>query len=740
MGAAARDSRAAALDAWLAGLLPAAPGIALAAVGGLGRRECAPHGDVDLVLLHTGVRQIAGLADRLWYPIWDAKVSLDHSVRTVPEALEVAAEDVKVALGLLDVRHLAGDARLTAELRAGALEHWRRSAAQMLPALYTATQARWNAHGELAFLLEGDVKEAHGGLRDVVVLRGIGATGVAEGPRPAVRAAHTRLLNVRDALHLATGRRVDRLIAQERETVAGLLDEADGDALLRRIAQDARTIAYAIDDAWRSVTRWRNRRGQGMLRHKPARTPIGRDVVEQDGEAVLARAAVAPRPDPSLAVRVAAAAATARLPIARPTLEWLARFCPPPAQPWPQPAREALLTLLGSGRGLVNTWEACDRYGLVSGWLPEWSRVRGLPQHNPVHLYTVDRHLVQAAAEAAACTREVSRPDLLVLAAFLHDVGKGLPGDHSAAGAPLAASIAASLGLPPADVAQIEKLVRLHLLLPDTATRRDVGDPVTIRRVADAVGDIQTLDLLYGLTRADAAATGPGAWSTWKGRLVARLVDRVRSTLDTGEVPPAPRPDPALVAGELPAVHVDGDRVAVAATDRRGLLAAVAGCLALHRLDVVAADVSTVDGRALVQCGVEPRFGAPPDARALGADLRRAALGELRLDRIARRGAARRDTGTRGAGPERGSGAAEPRAVWHRDAATDAVVLEVRAANAPGLLYRVAHALEEAGADVRAARISTLGGDVVDAFYLVGAWADPTVRVEVTDAVLAAAR
>ena len=134
MGAAARDSRGAALDAWLAGLLPAAPGIALAAVGGLGRRECAPHGDVDLVLLHTGVRQIAGLADRLWYPIWDAKVSLDHSVRTVPEALEVAAEDVKVALGLLDVRHLAGDARLTAELRAGALEHWRRSAAQMLPA------------------------------------------------------------------------------------------------------------------------------------------------------------------------------------------------------------------------------------------------------------------------------------------------------------------------------------------------------------------------------------------------------------------------------------------------------------------------------------------------------------------------------------------------------------------------------------------------------------------------------
>jgi [protein-PII] uridylyltransferase len=180
------------------------------------------------------------------------------------------------------------------------------------------------------------------------------------------------------------------------------------------------------------------------------------------------------------------------------------------------------------------------------------------------------------------------------------------------------------------------------------------------------------------------------------------------------------------VAGALPAVHVEGDRVAVAATDRRGLLAAVAGCLALHRLDVVAADVSTVDGRALVQCGVEPRFGAPPDARALRADLRRAALGEMRLDRLARRSARRE------------SGAPEARVVWHRDAATDAAVLELRAADAPGLLYRVARALDQAGADVRAARISTLGGDVVDAFYLVGPWSDPTVRAEVTDAVLTA--
>ncbi|GAA5182016.1 [protein-PII] uridylyltransferase [Rugosimonospora acidiphila] len=727
VGAAAREARAAALDSWLAALLPeTSPQVALVAVGGLGRRECAPHGDVDLMLLHRGGPEIRELADALWYPIWDARVGLDHSVRTVPEALAVARQDVKVALGLLDLRYLAGDRELALALRGQAAQQWRRTAAQVLPALREVTTGRWQTHGELAFLLEGDVKEARGGLRDVSILRGVGMAGVADAARPAVRAAHTRLLDVRDALHVTAGRRVDRLLAQDREAVAHLLDLADGDALLRRVAQDARAVAYAVDDAWRAMDRW-NRPSRS-----PSRRPIGRDVVEQDGEAVLARTAVGPRPEPGLALRVAAAAANARLPIARATLEWLAAFCPPPPTPWPATAREALLTLLGSGAGLVPTWEACDRYGLVVGWLPEWSRLRGLPQHNPVHLYTVDRHLVQAAAEATAFAREVARPDLLVLAAFLHDIGKGLPSprpgtppDHSVLGAPVAARITAELGLPPGDAAMVEKLVRLHLLLPDVATRRDLADPVTIRRVAEAVGDVTTLDLLYGLTRADAAATGPGAWSRWKGRLVASLVDRVRSTLDTGEVPPAPSPDRGLVAGPLPAVHIDGERVAVAATDRRGLLAAVAGCLDLHRLDVVTADVSSVEGRTLVQCAVQARFGALPDAEALQADLRRAALGQL-PERLNRRK------------PVRADGAAA-RVVWHRDAATDAAVLELRAADASGLLYRIARALEGAGAEVRAARISTLGGDVVDAFYLLGQWSDPAARSEVERAVLAAA-
>ncbi|GLY04884.1 MULTISPECIES: [protein-PII] uridylyltransferase [Actinoplanes] len=727
IGAAARDQRAAALDVWLGELFPShLPGVSLIAVGGLGRRDCAPYSDLDLVLLHRGTAGIDRIASALWYPIWDARLGLDHSVRTVPEALSVAHDDVKVALGLLDARHLAGDPALSAELIAAAGDQWRRTAMRLMPPLREVTATRWSSHGELAFLLEGDLKEASGGLRDVTLLRGISRAGVAD-LRPAVRAAGLRLLDTRDALHLAVGRRVDRLVAQERAAVAELLEIEDPDTLLRRVSSDARTVAHAVDDAWRAIDRLRGGRRRGGPPAQPHRRPVARDVVEQDGELVLARTAIGPVPDPSLSLRVAAAAAAAQLPIARATCEWLAAFCPPLPTPWPDTARAALVTLLGSGPGLLPAWETCDRYGLIDAWLPEWARMRSLPQHHPIHRYTLDRHLVQAAYEATRFTREVDRPDLLLIGAFLHDVGKGLPGDHSVVGAPIAAEIAGRIGLPAPDVATIEKMVRLHLLLPDVAARRDLSDPKTISTVAAAVGEPATLDLLHALARADSHATGPAAWSDWKSRLLAELVRRVHTALDTGALPEPPAPDPELLAGDLPAVHLDGDRVAVAAADRRGLLAAVAACLAMHRLDVIGANTITVDNRAIVEFYTSPRYGSPYEPVSLAADLRRVAGGDVSVTQRVRA----RAMSARG-------GTASPRVVWQRDVATDAVVLELRAADSPGLLYRVTNAIDEAGGEIRAARISTLGGDVVDAFYLVGAWSDETTRERMEAAVLAA--
>ncbi len=756
VGGPARDERAAALDGWLAGLLAqlGAAGAALVALGGLGRRECAPYGDLDLVLLHGGPAGIAAVAERIWYPVWDAGLTLDHSVRTLDEALAVAAVDTRVALGLLDARHLAGDPALTGALRAAASASWRCGARSHLPTLAELTTERWRREGELAFLLDGDLKQARGGLRDVRVLRGIGYAQVSDAWRAPVRAAYTRLLDVRDGLHLVAGRRRDRMLGQDLPEVAGWLGLPAPDAVRRRVADDARTIAYAVDDALRAAQRWLAGPPAGGRGRGP-RTPIAPDVVDQGGEAVLARTAVTPTVDGTLALRVAAAAAGQGLPISPGTLEWLAARCPPPPRPWPAAALGAFTQLLGSGPALVPTWEACDRYGLVSAWLPEWNRVRSAPQHNPVHRYTLDRHLIECVAASADHTREVSRPDLLLIGALLHDIGKGLPGDHSRTGIPVATGIAQAIGLAPGDVATIADLVRWHLLLPEVATRRDLDDPQTVRQVAETVGDLATLELLHALSQADAAATGPAAWSTWKERLVAELVSRVRVALVTGgrdEPAPLPGglawptelsasavlgwPTELSASGPLPSLQIGSDRVAVAAEDRPGLLAAVAGCLTLHRLEVVAADTATVAGArgpvAMVSCRVQPREGTGPDGSRLAADLRKALIGELELDRAldARVRSARRPSIV----------APAPRVVWAVDRATDATILELRAADDVGLLYRVAHALELAGANVRAARISTLGADVVDAFYLVGDWSGPAERSTVEQAVLAAAQ
>jgi [protein-PII] uridylyltransferase len=474
--------------------------------------------------------------------------------------------------------------------------------------------------------------------------------------------------------------------------------------------------------------RWSPRRGGAHRR------PLADGVVEQDGEIVLAREAD-PGEDPTLALRVAASAATADLPIGPYTLSRLAAASTPMPAVWPEAARRTFITLLGAGHGLVPVWEAFDQYGLVERWLPEWTRIRSLPQRNAVHRFTVDRHLVETTARASAYTRRVARPDLLLLSALLHDIGKGLPGDHSTNGAVVAVPILERLGLAPEDAAVVLTAVRHHLLLSNTSTRRDLDDPLTIRTVADAVeDDPATLDLLHVLTESDAAATGPAAWSDWKAALVTELVRRTRVLIGEGAPPPVPPPSPELAAlvgvGEI-AVRITPDSVAVVAPDARGLLSSAAGVLSLHRLDVLSADASTMDGMTVVVLTAKPRFGTPPDAVLLAADLRRALQGEL--DVAARLAA--RDRAYAGPVSER---SAPPRVLWLEDAATDALVLELRAADAPGLLHRVTAALEKAGARVYRARVSTMGADVVDVFYLRGV-DRPDRRAACAEAVLAAA-
>lgn len=669
-------------------------------------------------------------------------------MRTPGEARKTAAEDLKVHLGLLDARPVAGDAGLLAGLRTSVLADWRNHAAKRLPQLHSLCRERAERAGELRFLLEPDLKEARGGLRDVTALRAVAASWLADAPREGLAEARRRLLDARDALHLVTGRATDRLSLQEQTPVAAQLGLLDADALLREVYEAARVVSYAGDVTWREVGRVLRARSarprlRGLLGTRgsvPERAPLAEGVVESDGEAVLALAA-RPDRDPVLPLRFGAAAAQAGLPVSLHAVRRLAAQAKPLPVPWPAEAREQLLTLLGAGEPTVAVWEALEAEGIITKLLPDWERVRCRPQRNPVHTWTVDRHLVETAVRASELTRRVGRPDLLLMAALLHDIGKGWPGDHSVAGETIARDMAVRVGFDAEDVAVLGVLVRHHLLLIDTATRRDLDDPATVKAVAEAVGSPGTLEILHALTEADALATGPAAWSAWRGSLVADLVARVAAVLRGAapavtelEIPTTEQERLAVEAlrtGEpVLALHARqeedavGVELVVAVPDQPGVLPSVAGVLALHRLTVRAADLRSMElpdrlGEVLVlRWRVAAEYGSLPQAARLRTDLVRALDGSLDVpSKLADREAAypRR----RGVVPP------PPRVTVVPEVSSLATVLEVRAPDAVGLLHRIGRALESSGVRVRSAHVSTLGANAVDTVYVVDADGKP---------------
>ena len=713
-------------DAWLASLLGDEPGVALVGVGSLGRREMCPGSDLDVVLLHSGRGDVAAVAERVWYPIWDAGRALDHSVRTVPEC--VAVEDLKAVLGLLDARHVAGDAALTAALVTSVREAWRKRSPKVLVALRESAEARWARAGEAAFLLEPDLKECKGGLRDMQAMRAIAAAWVTDLPPPRVAEAYDVLLAARCALHSVSGRGSDLLVLQEQDAVARALGHADALALMSAVAGAARTVAWATDEAFRRVDAWLAGRRRRLTRPLRA-TPVAPGLAVHGGELVLAPGTAAD--DPALPLRAAAEAAARGVPLAPSLLE---RLAPTPAPPerWPPAMRDALVSLLGAGPAAIGPLEALDQHGLLVRALPEWASVRSRSQRNPYHRFTVDRHLCECAAAAAPLARTVSRPDLLLVGAWLHDIGKGFPGDHTAAGEVVVRDVASRMGFAAADVETLAALVRHHLLLADAATRRDLDDPATVASVAAAAGDRETLALLHALTVADGLATGPAAWNDWKAGLVDDLVRRVSAVLTGAPPPPAEglleRHAAAVAAGTL-SVAVSCGTVTVVAPDRPGLFWRVAGALALHGLDVRSASAAARDGMAVEEFVVEPSFGREPDPARLAADVERALTGRLAVAaRLAERARAYDTPATL---------PAPPVVVFDQDASATSTVVEVRARDAVGLLFRVTRALSDCDLDIRAARVSTLGHEVVDVFY-VQRVTDAGHLAEIEKAVLAA--
>ena len=719
--AAARAGRAEKADARLRELFAAADvgdePMALVAVGGYGRSELSPHSDLDVVLLHApGVDpdRVSAVAESIWYPLWDDGVDLDHSVRDALQMRAAAAEDYRAAMGMLDARGVAGDEELVRVLRSEVLGDWRRDAKRRVEQVREGRGERLERSGWLAHAAIPDLKESGGGLRDGVILRALVATWLIDVPHATAEELRGQLLDVRDALHETAGRRVDRLVPELVVDVAARLGVAPVDLDLH--TRDlGRRIAHLSMLAWRRVEGVLTPSRQAITSTGPVVRSLGEGIGVLGGE-VIVRRGVDVAADPELPLRAAAAAAREQLPLNSGSAARLGRSMSDIPEPWAPSTTRHMVDLLTAGPGLVPVWDELDFAGVVDRILPEWAAIRLRGSSSPVHQFTVDRHSLEACVNAAEVDRDVARPDLLAVAALLHDIGKGVEGDHSVEGEPMARAIALRWGFDRTDADAIAHLVRWHLLLPGTATRRDIEDPDTAAGVAATVGTVAQLELLAALTVCDARATGPQAWSTWRRGLVEGLLDKTFLDLD------ASRPSPSAAEYEgwprhvpIPAVgvfgandvevtvedHLDGSLLTIVTSSRAGVVADLAGGLALAGIAIRSARTVTL-GDAAVSLFEVRRAGL--DQAVVRERLRAALAGDLDLAGRLTVAAKEDDVDAR------------VRLVGS-DTAT-ATIVEVRAQDRRGLLWTVCHAIAEAGCSMRSVHLSTYGNEARQVLYV----------------------
>ncbi len=730
-GLAYAEAHSSATDAWFRSVaqerLSNMTDMALLAVGGYGRGQLCPASDIDVVLVHSEDVDGGDLAEALWYPAWDRGLALGYVVVTLEQAETLLAEEFEWSTALLDTRLIVGNPWYKSEIDRLTAEAWTSRRDELLHKLAHSVEQRHDDRGDAASQIEPNLKEGRGGLRDVhaMIWASRAQPGFAEEFVTDLQADVDVLLEARVELHRLQGRSGDTLALEFQDAVAEALGDGSSGELMLRLARSARRIAWCSDEAWR---RWQYEHPNGDV---TVREVLKVDVPVDD--------------DQLLPLRLAAQAAQQDEVLDR---EDLARFGEQWAginAPWPAEARDLFADLLLAGRPAVRIIEDLDHFGLMERLMPEWAAVQCRPQRNMLHTYTVDRHLCEAAVNASSLTGAVSRPDLLVVGALLHDIGKGYPGDHTEVGIKVIAEISQRMGYPDNDVAVLVDLCRHHLLLPDVATRRDLADPGTIRAVAAAVDSVEFLHLLAALTEADSKATGPSAWGTWKAGLLRDLVDRTAHVLEGGqleEVVQAEFPSPEILA-----LMADGERhlsgrdstLTVVCVDRIGLFAAVAGALAVCGLEVLDAVQHTEPGHhyehgrkmAAMEFTLQPPQAGMVDWDEVITMCGRALDGSAALRaRIVRRA---RDT----ARYRRRLSATPPRrAVLIDNEVSDwATVVEVHAPDEIGLLYHMTQAMQELQLDIRRAKIQTFGPQAVDSFYLSGVdgakITDPLVLAEI---------
>ena len=705
------------------GLVNSGKEIALAAVGGYGRGELSPGSDLDIVFLHSGkiaTETLKAFVNEVLYPLWDIK-SVDHSVRTRSESRDAAAVDLRVATGLLDIRFIVGNSDLVSSVQSDAIEFWRRNAKENLSNLQKSLQERHTRAGELAYLLEPDIKEARGGLRDIQALKAIALSGVVPVPLEKISWAEGTLNNVRESLHIASGRGKDRLLFQEQDKVAQLLDYQDADAMMGDVARAARSVDYLLNYTWHAIEH-KSKDGLGKFISRNRITNVAKNVSASNREIIIDEIATLDE-DPVVGLRAAATAAQLGLPLSLDACTELSvRLKKGEGKlrnPWPREARELLISLIGAGETMIDIFESLDQEEIIFEWIPEWLSVRSLPQRNALHRHTVDRHMVETAVHAAKLTRKVQRPDLLLFAALFHDIGKGSSEDHSERGVRLIQPIAERVGFDSKEIEILKNLILHHLLLSSTATRRDLDDPATVQSIISVIPDVNTLELLHALSVADGEATGSAGWSDWKATLVNDLVQRVKRVMAGAEVAQQPEvSDKQRAMAEIGQLrvsvqeHTSGYAVEVISPDKPGLLSIVAGVFNISRLDVKSARTKTLGKSAVMYWIVTPEPHAPEISESKLHDLIDEALIDSKdvEEKLIARAAAYASIPT--------IPVPDPEVEIFTEAATDATVIEVRSHDRPGLLFRIGAAITQSKIDIRSAIVTTLGAEAIDTLYV----------------------
>ncbi len=748
---------------------PGGPGgqlnsFAVAALGGYGRRELSPQSDIDLLVLYAprARARVEQSVRALLYPLWDAGYHVGHRVLTVREALRQSSADLDLTTAALDARVLAGDRALFERFQGELIKRLRsRGGTPFLRTLDDRQRRRRSDNGDTPCLLEPDVKDGCGGLRDIQAmvwaskvacdvsdLPGLRATDLlTEDEIASLKAAHEFLTCVRAFLHEQTGRPHDRLTFDAQETIAEALGYQDTDGLLavERFMQDYYRHARNVDFLARMF--WLSLQGESAAG------------LPQPGTA-----------GPSLASALSMFAAAARSHAGAPVAN-LRRmnFASEEGRveiDWDEAARADFLTILRAGTRADEILETMLHVGVLGGLVPEFAAVRCRPQFDTYHRYTVDTHSFHTVSELGRMA--TGEPDSLFLAGLLHDIGKRHGRSHAAAGAPIANAIVKKMGFPRETEREVAFLVRHHLLLPDTATRRDIDDEHLIVDLAGRIGTPDRLRMLYLLAIADGRSTGPSAWTPWKAALVQDLffkvlhvlqrtspgrnpgalarrkrgefvrllrpkyaADELGTFIDSLPVEYALAHEPTDMAGHFEIMRRTGpDKVgtgrsevlpgvwsfAVVAPDSHGLFSKIAGVLSLHGMNILAARVYTSsEDRVLDVFRVTNYFegGLDDDRwRLVEHDLGRVLESRISIDyRLDKKLRHYRDRPT--PGPR-----APAEVIVLNDASDFYTVIEVHAADRLGLLYRIAKAMTDLGLDLRLAKVSTNVDRVVDVFYV----------------------